>query len=90
VPRHGKIVNRPFGAGTFAVVRIDSTQQMWADAISMNSRGMITMKTLLASAAAMALSAGMAVADYKLTILHTNDFHARFEPISKYDSGCGA
>jgi len=51
---------------------------------------MITMKTLLASAAAMALSAGMAVADYKLTILHTNDFHARFEPISKYDSGCGA
>ena len=25
-----------------------------------------------------------------LTILHTNDFHARFEPISKYDSGCSA
>ena len=48
------------------------------------------MKTLLASAAAVALSAGMAVADYKLTILHTNDFHARSEPISKYDSGCGA
>ena len=39
------------------------------------------MKTLLASAAAVALSAGMAVADYKITILHTNDFHARFEPI---------
>ena len=47
------------------------------------------MKTLLASAAAVALSAGMAVADYKITILHTNDFHARFEPVSKYDSGCG-
>ena len=47
------------------------------------------MKTLLASAAAVALSAGMAVADYTLTILHTNDFHARFEPVSKYDSGCG-
>jgi len=30
----------------------------------------------------------MAVADYSLTILHTNDFHSRFEPISKYDSGC--
>ena len=29
-----------------------------------------------------------AFADYTLTILHTNDFHARFEPISKYDSGC--
>ena len=31
-----------------------------------------------------------AFADYTLTILHTNDFHARFEPISKYDSGCSA
>lgn len=38
----------------------------------------------------MSLSAGMAAAEYKLTILHTNDFHARFEPVSKYDSGCGA
>ncbi|WP_319824667.1 bifunctional metallophosphatase/5'-nucleotidase [Thalassovita sp.] len=35
-----------------------------------------------------ALSTGMAAADYSLTILHTNDFHARFEPINKYDSGC--
>jgi 5'-nucleotidase len=34
--------------------------------------------------------AGAATADYSLTILHTNDFHARFEPISKYDSGCSA
>lgn len=47
-------------------------------------------KTLFTSAAALALTAGMAMADYSLTILHTNDFHARFEPISKYDSGCGA
>lgn len=30
------------------------------------------------------------MADYSLTILHTNDFHARFEPISKYDSPCSA
>ena len=43
---------------------------------------------LLTSAAALALSAGVAQADYSLTILHTNDFHARFGPISKYDSGC--
>ncbi len=43
---------------------------------------------LLASAAALALTTGAAYADYTLTILHTNDFHARFEPISKYDSGC--
>ncbi|MDF1853944.1 bifunctional metallophosphatase/5'-nucleotidase [Pseudooceanicola sp.] len=45
---------------------------------------------LLAGSAALALCAGMAQADYSLTILHTNDFHARFEPISKYDSGCSS
>ncbi|MGP6087165.1 bifunctional metallophosphatase/5'-nucleotidase [Antarctobacter jejuensis] len=45
---------------------------------------------LLTGAAALALMAGAAQADYSLTILHTNDFHARFEPISKYDSGCSA
>ncbi|MEN8891743.1 MAG: bifunctional metallophosphatase/5'-nucleotidase [Planktotalea arctica] len=44
---------------------------------------------LLTGAASLALCAGIAQADYSLTILHTNDFHARFEPISKYDSGCG-
>ncbi|WP_170372144.1 bifunctional metallophosphatase/5'-nucleotidase [Ruegeria arenilitoris] len=44
----------------------------------------------LTSVAALGLTAGMAAADYKLTILHTNDFHSRFEPINKYDSGCGA
>ena len=42
----------------------------------------------LTTAAALSLTAGMAAADYNLTILHTNDFHARFEPVSKYDSGC--
>ncbi|WP_425099573.1 bifunctional metallophosphatase/5'-nucleotidase [Tropicibacter sp. S64] len=45
---------------------------------------------LMSSAAALSLLAGVASADYSLTILHTNDFHARFEPISKYDSGCSA
>ena len=43
---------------------------------------------LLSGCAALALTAGIAAADYTLTILHTNDFHARFEPISKYDSPC--
>lgn len=47
------------------------------------------MKRFLLSAAALSLTAGMASADYTLTILHTNDFHARFEPISKYDGPCG-
>ncbi len=45
---------------------------------------------LMTGAAALAVTAGMAAADYTLTVLHTNDFHARFEPISKYDSGCSA
>ena len=49
------------------------------------------MTRFLLGAAALALSAGTAIAEveYKLTILHTNDVHARFEPISKFDSGCG-
>ena len=46
------------------------------------------MQRILMASAALALSAGTAFADYTLTILHTNDFHARFEPINKYDSGC--
>ncbi len=44
----------------------------------------------LLSAAALALSAGTAAAEYSLTILHTNDFHSRFEPISAYDSTCSS
>jgi 5'-nucleotidase / UDP-sugar diphosphatase len=43
---------------------------------------------IFTSVAALGLSAGAAMADYNLTILHTNDFHSRFEPVSKYDSGC--
>ncbi|MBD3664267.1 bifunctional metallophosphatase/5'-nucleotidase [Sulfitobacter aestuariivivens] len=48
------------------------------------------MKRFLTASAALALTTGMAAADYNLTILHTNDFHARFEPISKYDGPCSA
>ncbi len=39
---------------------------------------------------ALACSTGIAAADYTLTILHTNDFHDRFEPISAFDSTCDA
>ena len=46
------------------------------------------LKTFMTGAAAIALLAGAANADYSLTLLHTNDFHARFEPISKFDSSC--
>ena len=45
---------------------------------------------MLCTLSALALSASAAAADYSLTILHTNDFHARFDPISKYDSGCSS
>ncbi|WP_439155547.1 bifunctional metallophosphatase/5'-nucleotidase [Yoonia sp.] len=45
---------------------------------------------ILTTTCALALTAGAAAADYSLTILHTNDFHARFEPISRFDSGCSA
>lgn len=41
-------------------------------------------------AVASAFVATSAFADSSLTILHTNDFHSRVEPISKYDSGCSA
>lgn len=40
------------------------------------------------TAGALALSAGTALADFQLTILHINDFHSRIEPINKYDSTC--
>ncbi|CTQ32938.1 bifunctional metallophosphatase/5'-nucleotidase [Jannaschia rubra] len=46
------------------------------------------MTRFLTATAALALSTGIASAEYSLTILHTNDFHARFEPISAYDGPC--
>lgn len=48
------------------------------------------MKQFLTSVAAQGLIVGLAAAAYELTILHTNDFHSRIEPINKYDSGCSA
>ena len=53
------------------------------------------MKTLplapLAAATALVLSTPGAVrADDTVTILHTNDFHSRIEPISAYDGPCGS
>lgn len=45
---------------------------------------------LLTSVAALGLTAGMASADYTLTILHTNDIHSRIESINRFDSTCNA
>ncbi len=45
---------------------------------------------LMTGAAALAVTAGMAAADYTLHIVHINDLHSRIEPINKYDSTCKA
>ncbi len=50
-------------------------------------------KLLYASAvcgAILSFSGGAAFADYALTILHINDFHARVESINRFDSTCSA
>ncbi len=47
-------------------------------------------RAFLTSAAAIALTAGAAQADFTLHILHTNDVHSRVEPVNKYDSTCDA
>ena len=46
------------------------------------------MKTGLLCALVVSCFGSIAAADYSLTILHTNDFHARFEPINKFNSTC--
>ncbi|APX10813.1 bifunctional metallophosphatase/5'-nucleotidase [Tateyamaria omphalii] len=48
------------------------------------------MTRFLMGTAALALSAGMASADYTLHILHTNDMHSRIESINRFDSTCNA
>ncbi|MGR3540889.1 MAG: bifunctional metallophosphatase/5'-nucleotidase [Hasllibacter sp.] len=45
--------------------------------------------TRLLATTALVLTAGAASAEMNLTILHTNDFHDRFEPINRFDSTCG-
>jgi len=42
------------------------------------------------SVSAITLSAGAALADYELNILHINDSHSRIESINKFDSTCSA
>jgi 5'-nucleotidase / UDP-sugar diphosphatase len=51
------------------------------------------MKKLLLGATALTLCAGFATtahADFTLNILHINDFHSRFDPITGTDSNCDA
>jgi 5'-nucleotidase / UDP-sugar diphosphatase len=54
---------------------------------------MTGMKKLLLGATALTMMAGFsgaAHADFTLNILHINDFHSRFDPITKTDSDCNA
>jgi 5'-nucleotidase/UDP-sugar diphosphatase len=44
----------------------------------------------LVSVTTLVLCSGAAQADFTLHVLHTNDFHSRIEPITKYDSTCDA
>ncbi|MEL7345641.1 MAG: bifunctional metallophosphatase/5'-nucleotidase [Pseudomonadota bacterium] len=46
------------------------------------------LKRLMTASAALALSAGAGMAEYSITIVHTNDFHDRFEPISRFNNAC--
>ncbi|WP_299375806.1 5'-nucleotidase C-terminal domain-containing protein [uncultured Tateyamaria sp.] len=48
------------------------------------------MTRFLMGTAALALSTGMASAEYTLHILHTNDMHSRIESINRFDSTCNA
>ncbi len=54
------------------------------------NQGVTMMKHVLTSVAALALTSGMAMADYTLHVLHINDLHSRIESVNKYDSTCGA
>ncbi len=47
-------------------------------------------KGALMSAAIFSLSAGTALAEFKLDILHINDLHSRIEAINGFDSTCSA
>ena len=47
-------------------------------------------RRLLTSAAALAMTAGMAQAEYTLHVIHINDLHSRIEPINRFDSTCSA
>jgi 5'-nucleotidase len=48
------------------------------------------MSRILTSVAALALTTGMASAEYTLHIIHINDLHSRIESINRFDSTCSA
>jgi 5'-nucleotidase len=52
--------------------------------------GGFSMRTFYLSTALLALSAGLAQADFTLHVIHINDFHSRIEAINASDSTCSA
>ena len=48
------------------------------------------MRALFLTSAVVALSSGMAQADYTLHVIHINDLHSRIEHINAFDSTCSA
>ena len=47
-------------------------------------------KRAFLTASVLGLTAGAALADYTLSILHINDLHSRIESINKFDSTCSS
>src|SRR5690606_35748549 len=63
---------------------------LWSNA---KSKGITGMKKILLGATALTLCVGFssaAHAEFTLNILHINDFHSRFDPITGSDSNCDA
>src|SRR5690554_1090959 len=71
-----------------------STFGIWSrDFNRQEKQGTSGMKKLLLGATALTLCAGFssaAYAEFTLNILHINDFHSRFDPITGTDSNCDA
>lgn len=85
-----QLIYRKVTLGVVGIVFDSAISARQADAIPTFGGPDPMISRILTTTCALALSAGAAAADYSLTILHTNDFHARFEPISRFDSGCSA
>jgi 5'-nucleotidase / UDP-sugar diphosphatase len=72
-----------------ACITAFETPAGWWQAVQINPERSFPMKRFFLTAAAVLLPMA-AQAEYTLTILHTNDFHDRFEPINGFDSTCDA
>ena len=91
--RWAGIVDQPPLESSMSVSHQSGTSPGIVEVASAAQKPLLSKAGSLASAGIAALAIGLslpglAVADYTLTVLHTNDFHSRFEPISRFNSGC--